>query len=214
MMVQKYLTCMIIQVLNNMTNHKEFLTNYLDEQSSCLRELSKNTSLLESIIEKLLDARSSDSLVITIGNGGSASTASHFTADLLKTAIMKDQKRFQSLCLTDNIPVMTAWSNDVSYDEIFKEQLKNFIKKNDVLVAFSGSGTSKNVVKALELAKKSGAYLIGFTGMSGGDFKEICDICIKVPSTNMLTIESFHIMLCHVITSCIRQTGTPEFSYE
>ena len=91
-MVQKYLTCMIIQVLNNMTNHKEFLTNYLDEQSSCLRELSKNTSLLESIIEKLLDARSSDSLVITIGNGGSASTASHFTADLLKTAIMKDQK--------------------------------------------------------------------------------------------------------------------------
>jgi len=213
-MVQKYLTYMIIQVPNKMANHKEFLNNYLNEQSSCLRELSNDVILLESIVEKLLIARSSNSLVITIGNGGSASTASHFTADLLKTAIMKDEKRFQSLCLTDNIPVMTAWSNDTSFEEIFKEQLKNFVKKNDVLVAFSGSGTSKNVVKALELAKESDAYLIGFTGMSGGDFEKICDICIKVPSTNMLTIESFHLMLCHVITSCIRKTGTPEFSYE
>lgn len=213
-MVQKYLTYMIIQVPNKMANHKEFLNNYLNEQSSCLRELSNDVVLLESIVEKLLIARSSNSLVITIGNGGSASTASHFTADLLKTAIMKDEKRFQSLCLTDNIPVMTAWSNDTSFEEIFKEQLKNFVKKNDVLVAFSGSGTSKNVVKALELAKESDAYLIGFTGMSGGDFEKICDICIKVPSTNMLTIESFHLMLCHVITSCIRKTGTPEFSYE
>jgi len=214
MMVQKYLTCTIIQVPNKMTNNKEFLANYLSEQSSCLRELSNNTSLFESVVEKLLDARSSDSLVITMGNGGSASTASHFTADLLKTAIMKDQKRFRALCLTDNIPVMTAWSNDTSYDEIFKEQLRNFVKKDDVIIAFSGSGTSKNVVKALELAKESGAYLIGFTGMSGGDFTEICDICIKIPSTNMLTIESFHLMLCHIITSCIRETGTPEFSYE
>ncbi len=214
MMVQKYLTYTTIQVPNKMTNHKEFLTKYLNEQFSCLKELSNNTTLLESVVEKLLVARSSNSLIITMGNGGSASTASHFTADLLKTTIMKDQKRFQSLCLTDNIPVMTAWSNDTSYDEIFKEQLRNFIKKNDVIVAFSGSGTSKNIVKALEFAKNSGAYVIGFTGMSGGDFTEICDICIKIPSTNMLTIESFHLMLCHVITSCIRETGTPEFSYE
>ena len=197
-----------------MTNEKEFLTNYLNEQSSCLKELSNDTTLLTSIVEKLLEARSSDSLIITMGNGGSASTASHFTADLLKTAIMKDKKRFRSLSLTDNIPVMSAWSNDTSYDEIFKEQLQNFIKKNDVIIAFSGSGTSKNVVKALELAKKSGAYLIGFTGMSGGNFTKICDICIKIPSINMLTIESFHLMLCHVIISCIRQTGIPKFSYE
>jgi len=214
MRVQKYLTYTIIRVPNKMTNNKEFLTKYLNEQSSCLKELSDNSNLFVLVVEKLLDARSSDSLVITMGNGGSASTASHFTADLLKTAIMKDQKRFRALCLTDNIPVMTAWSNDTSYDEIFKEQLRNFVKKDDVVVAFSGSGTSKNVIKALELAKESGAYLIGFTGMSGGDFTEICDICIKIPSTNMLTIESFHLMLCHVVTSCIRENGIPKFSYE
>jgi D-sedoheptulose 7-phosphate isomerase len=214
MRVQKYLTYTIIRVPNKMTNNKEFLTKCLNEQSSCLKELSDNSDLFVLVVEKLLDARSSDSLVITMGNGGSASTASHFTADLLKTAIIKDQKRFRALCLTDNIPVMTAWSNDTSYDEIFKEQLKNFVKKDDVVVAFSGSGTSKNVIKALELAKESGAYLIGFTGMSGGNFTEICDICIKIPSTNMLTIESFHLMICHVVTSCIRENGIPEFSYE
>ena len=197
-----------------MIDKKELISNYLNDQIICLNKLSDDCNLFALVVEKLLDARSSDSLVISMGNGGSASTASHFTADLLKTAIIQDQKRFCALCLTDNIPVMTAWSNDTSYDEIFKEQLRNFVKKDDVVIVFSGSGTSKNVIKALELAKESGAYLIGFTGMSGGDFTEICDICIKIPSTNMLTIESFHLMLCHVIISCIRETGTPEFSYE
>lgn len=197
-----------------MIDKKEFISNYLNDQISCLKELSDNPDLFTVIVEKLLHARLSGSLIITMGNGGSASTASHFTADLLKTAIMKDQPRFRALCLTDNIPVMTAWSNDTSYDEIFKEQLRNFVKKDDIIIAFSGSGTSKNVVTALELAKELGAYLIGFTGLTGGNFTKICDICIKIPSTNMLTIESFHLMLCHVITSCIRETGTPEFSYE
>ena len=197
-----------------MIDKKELISNYLNDQITCLNKLSDDCNLFALVVEKLLDARSSDSLVISMGNGGSASTASHFTADLLKTAIIQDQKRFCALCLTDNIPVMTAWSNDTSYDEIFKEQLRNFVKKDDVVIVFSGSGTSKNVIKALELAKESGAYLIGFTGMSGGDFTEICDICIKIPSTNMLTIESFHLMLCHVVTSCIRENGIPKFSYE
>ena len=197
-----------------MTNHKEFISNYLNDQSSCLTELSSQFEIISSIVEKLIAARSSNSLVITMGNGGSASTASHFTADLLKTAIMKDEKRFQAICLSDNVPVMTAWGNDTSYDEIFAQQLINFLKSDSIVIAFSGSGTSKNVVNALETAKNAGAFLIGFTGKSGGAFPQICDICIQIPSSNMLTIESFHLMLCHVITSCIRETGTPEFSYE
>ena len=213
MMEQKYLTYMIIQEPNKM-NNKDSISKYLNEQSSCLKELSNDVSLFLQVVEKLLNARSSESLIITMGNGGSSSTASHFVADLLKTTILENEKRFRALCLTDNIPVMTAWSNDTSYDEIFKEQIKNFIKKDDIVIGFSGSGTSENVVKALEFAKNAGAYTIGFTGMSGGNFPQICDICIKIPSTNMLTIESFHLMSCHVITSCIRETGNPEFSYE
>lgn len=197
-----------------MLNKKEFISNLLNEQSSCLKNLDNEIDLITVIIEKLIQARDSDSIILTMGNGGSSSTASHFIADLLKTAILKDEKRFRALCLTDNIPVFTAWANDTSYDEIFKEQLRNFVNKNSVVIAFSGSGTSKNVINALELAKSSGAYLIGFTGTPGGNFPKICDICIKIPSTNMLTIESFHLMICHIIISCIRETGIPEFSYE
>ena len=149
-----------------------------------------------------------------MGNGGSSSTASHFVSDLLKTSIIKNTKRFDAISLTDNIPVLTAWANDTSYEEIFSEQLKNSIKKNDIVIAFSGSGTSKNVVKALKLAKTFEAFSIGFTGKSGGEFPHLCDICVKIPSNDMLTIESFHVMLCHIITSGIRNMGIPEFSYE
>ena len=99
--------------------------------------------------------------------------------------------------------------------EVYEEfTLNHKPKKNDIVIAFSGSGTSKNVVKALKLARNSEAFSIGFTGKSGGEFPNLCDICVKVQSTDMLTIESFHVMLCHIITSGIRQTGTPEFSYE
>ena len=197
-----------------MNDSNMFLKKYLDEQSSCLVSLTSQTSLISSIVEKLLEGRENGSRIFIMGNGGSSSTASHFASDLLKTSITKNTKRFDATSLTDNIPVLTAWANDTSYEEIFSEQLKNFIKKNDIVIAFSGSGTSKNVVKALKLARDSEAFSIGFTGKSGGEFPNLCDICVKVPSTDMLTIESFHVMLCHIITSGIRQTGTPEFSYE
>ena len=90
-------------------NNKDSISKYLNEQSSCLKELSNDVSLFLQVVEKLLNARSSESLIITMGNGGSSSTASHFVADLLKTTILENEKRFRALCLTDNIPVMTAW---------------------------------------------------------------------------------------------------------
>jgi D-sedoheptulose 7-phosphate isomerase len=197
-----------------MNDSNMFLKKYLDEQSSCLVSLTSQISLISSIVEKLLEGRENGSRIFIMGNGGSSSTASHFVSDLLKTSITKNTKRFDATSLTDNIPVLTAWANDTSYEEIFSEQLKNFIKKNDIVIAFSGSGTSKNVVKALKLARDSEAFSIGFTGKSGGEFPNLCDICVKVQSTDMLTIESFHVMLCHIITSGIRQIGIPEFSYE
>lgn len=214
MMVQKYLICTIMQVQNEMTDTSNFLKKYIEDQKICLDNLSEQIDLISSIIEKLLHARQNSSKIVTMGNGGSSSTASHFVSDLLKTSIVKDEKRFDAICLTDNIAVLTAWANDTSYDEIFKEQLTNFLKRDDIVIAFSGSGTSKNVIKALEYAKDCGAFLIGFTGKSGGDFPKLCDLCVKIPSSDMLTIESFHVMLCHMITAGIRQTGIPEFKYE
>jgi len=135
-------------------------------------------------------------------------------SDLLKTSITKKNKRFKAISFVDNLPVILAWANDASYDDIFVEQLKNLVSKGDVVIAFSGSGKSENVVKALRFAKKNGAICIGFTGMHGGYFPKLCDICCAVPSNNMLIIESTHVILCHCIVDAIRNLGKPLFQYE
>lgn len=192
----------------------ELLDKYLQEQDLCLKNILDNQKTLHEIISILIDARNSGNKIITCGNGGSASTASHFVSDLLKTTIIKNEKRFTAISLVDNFAVNSAWANDVSYDTIFSEQLKNFLNKNDIVIAFSGSGNSPNVVKALEFAKTIGAITIGFTGIPGGLFPKICDHYYLVPSHNMLTIESFHVLLCHGIISTLRELGEPLFKYE
>jgi D-sedoheptulose 7-phosphate isomerase len=166
------------------------------------------------MINILLKARDNGNKIYTMGNGGSASTASHFVSDLLKTSITKGDKRFFAISLVDNIPVNFAWANDVSYNAIFKEQLKNFLAKNDILIGFSGSGKSGNVVEAMKYGKENGAICIGITGMDGGDLLKICDECFVVPNNDMLAIESIHIMLCHCIVATIRNMGRPLFKYE
>lgn len=196
-----------------MTILSKIFQNSLGDYRKCLSTLSSEKELLD-VISILLKTRDQEKKIFSIGNGGSASTASHFTSDLLKTCILKNTKRFQAICLSDNIPVLTAWANDTSYEKIYSEQLENFISINDVVIAFSGSGTSKNIVTALKLAKSKKAFVIGFTGKSGGDFPSICDITVKIDSKDMLMIESMHVLLCHIIVNCIRNTGTPEFTYE
>ncbi|AJM91271.1 D-sedoheptulose-7-phosphate isomerase [Nitrosopumilus piranensis] len=189
------------------------LHSFLDEQKICVSNITKNSKDLEDLIRLLIKARNNGKKIFTMGNGGSGSTASHFVSDLLKTAIIKDKKRFQAFSLTDNIPVILAWSNDVSYDRIFIEQLKNTVSNGDVVIAFSGSGNSKNLISALKFCKKNHVKCIGFSGSLGGKMKQYCDLCIRVPSTDMLTIESQHVLLCHGIVSTIRKLGNPQFKY-
>lgn len=191
-------------------NTSEFIINL----NNSLNDLKSEEKILNEITKIFIKKRDSGNKIIIFGNGGSASTSSHFVSDLLKTSITKNSKRFRAISLVDNIPVMTAWSNDVSYDDVFVEQLKNFIESGDLIVAFSGSGKSENIIKAIKYANASNATVIGFTGMSGGSFPDICDICHIVPSNDMLIIESIHVMLCHCIISTIRNLGEPEFKYE
>jgi D-sedoheptulose 7-phosphate isomerase len=190
------------------------LTSLLNQQQDCIKKIQKNSDLIDQIIQILINGRNSGKRIFTMGNGGSGSTASHFVADLLKTVITKDDKRFSAISLVDNIPVSLAWSNDVSYEEIFVEQLKNHFSKGDIIIAFTGSGNSKNVIKALKYGKKNGAICIGITGMTGGQLPIICDVCFLVPSSNMLTIESMHLLICHCIIEVIRKSGKPMFSYD
>ena len=197
-----------------MSKTKGNIESFLKEQELCLEQISKEKKTIEKIIKILIQARDKEKKIYTLGNGGSASTASHFVSDLLKTAITKNNKRFSAISLADNIPVMLAWSNDTSYDDVFVEQLKNFLSKGDIVIGFSGSGKSRNIIKTMKYGKKNGAVCIGLTGMSGGDFPKICDVCLVVPSNDMLAIESAHVTLCHCIISAIRKLGKPMFTYE
>jgi len=193
---------------------RECIDGFLEQQNSCFEKLSDQTEIITKITNLLIKTRDKGKNIYVMGNGGSGSTASHFVSDLLKTAITKGNKRFSAISLVDNTPVLLAWSNDSSYEEIFVEQLRNFLSKGDVVIAFSGSGKSKNVIKAFKFAKKKGAYCIGFTGMNGGYFPKLSDICCVVNNYDMLIIESAHLALCHCIVTAIRKLGSPMFHYE
>lgn len=198
----------------NKSNITNSVNDFLEIQSQCINEIKENSKNINKIIKIIISARNNSKTIFTMGNGGSGSTASHFVSDLQKTMIMKNEKRIKANSLVDNIPVILAWSNDVSFESIFEEQLKNQVEKGDIVIAFSGSGKSKNVVNALKFAKKKGAKCIGFTGKDGGYFNRICDVVFRVPSNDMLTIESQHIVICHCIADTIRNLGNPMFKYD
>ncbi len=193
---------------------KEHIPTFFDNHIRSMKDLNEQFDTIEEIINLLKKVQTNGNTIFTIGNGGSGSTASHFVSDLLKTAITKDEKRFAAISLVDNIPVNLAWSNDQSFESIFVEQLKNFLKSDDLLFVFSGSGNSKNVINAIEYAKQNNAMCVGFTGMDGGKLKNMCDLCITVPSNNMLIIESIHLAICHCLIESIRKSGSPLFKYE
>ena len=193
--------------------NKEKVHEYLDQQINSTSSLKENYEELEKIFNILKNARDSGNHVFVMGNGGSASTASHFVADLLKTSITNENRRFKAISLSDNIPVLLAWSNDESYDTIFSNQLENFVEKDDVVIGISGSGNSKNVLNAIQLANEKHATTIGLNGKGGGKLSEIVKINLTVKSDDMLTIETIHLLICHLLTTMIRSNGTPKFNY-
>ena len=160
---------------------------------------------LEEAIDVLLSAAYVGSTIFIMGNGGSAATASHFACDLAKGAIVPGGPRFRAIALTDNVPLITAWSNDVAYEDIFAEQLCNLIGRGDVVVAFSGSGNSPNVLRAVALARQQGGITIGFSGFDGGQLSRVVDVPVVVPCHCMEQIEDVHLVLCHLMTTALRQ---------
>jgi D-sedoheptulose 7-phosphate isomerase len=161
---------------------------------------------IEEAANQLYRAYQEGRRVFLFGNGGSASLASHFACDLGKgTADAGNrEKRFRVLSLTDNTALLTAWANDTSYEQVFAEQLRNFIQYGDVAFAISGSGSSRNVLLALQAARQAGSINIGLTGFKGGKMKELCDVCIVIPSDNMQIIEDFHLSTAHALFTVVR----------
>jgi D-sedoheptulose 7-phosphate isomerase len=154
---------------------------------------------VERAIAILTEAREEGRRIFVFGNGGSASAASHFATDLVKGASFGRDTRFRVLALTDSLPTITAYSNDVSYECVFVEQLKNFAEPGDVAIAISGSGNSPNVLRAIEYANAIGCRTIALSGRDGGKLGPMAQLNLQVSHPHMGRIEDAHLIMLHMI---------------
>jgi D-sedoheptulose 7-phosphate isomerase len=181
---------------------RESLIAYLERLGHVLRALPVEP--IARIAHLLLEAGRAGRSVWVLGNGGSAATASHFACDLAKTATVVGAPRLRALALTDNVPLLTAWGNDVSYEVVFAEQVRSFVRADDLVVAISASGNSPNVLAAAAVTLDQGARLIGITGFGGGRLQPLCDVCLTVPSAEYGPVEDAHMILVHAVTAALR----------
>lgn len=172
-------------------------SQYLEYFSTTLSRLDGDQ--VEKMVDLVIDAYDNDRTVFIIGNGGSASNASHLANDLVKGTLksMDQTKRLRALALTDNLALMTAYANDEGYQTIFEQQLRTFAKPGDLVIAISGSGNSPNVIQAIEWANANNLHTIGVTGFGGGKLKEIAQTSVHVPLNDMCTSESVHSVIFH-----------------
>lgn len=178
-------------------NGIDVVKRYIDGVKAVLDALPIDE--IEDIAEILYQAYKANKKIILMGNGGSAATASHFACDLAKGCAISGKRRFRSFALSDSISMVTAYANDLGYEEIFAEQLKNIVEKGDIVIGISASGNSKNILKAMELANKRSAVSIGLTGFKGGKIKGSVYKCLIVPSDSMEQIEDTHLMILHAL---------------
>ena len=186
-----------------------YVQRYVEETRDALQDRYLAEGIAK-VVPVLLEARRTGRTIFFFGNGGSASTASHFVCDIGKATIRGDGKRFKCLALVDSVESVTAWANDAEYAKVFSEQLRGLAVKGDVAVGISGSGNSPNVLRAMELAHELGLRTVALTGMGGGKLKGLAEIPIVVPSNSMQHIEDVHLLICHVLTAYLRdETQAP-----
>lgn len=180
-----------------MADFKKDILEYYDREKKVIDDL--NVDEIDKAMNALLKAYRMDATIYVFGNGGSSATASHMVVDFNKGACSEVQERFRFVCLNDNIPTLMAVANDVSFEDVFYYQLENKIKKEDVILAISGSGNSKNVIKAVEYAKKQGCQIIGMTGYDGGKLDKLSDFHLHVPVEDMQITEDIHMSFDHMM---------------
>jgi D-sedoheptulose 7-phosphate isomerase len=150
-------------------------------------------------IDLFKEARANSRHIFVCGNGGSAATASHFACDIVKGASYSRSQRFRIMALNEQLATVTAYANDVSYDCVFVEQLRNFAQAGDLVMAISGSGNSPNVIRAVEYANSIGCRTIALTGRDGGKLGPLAQLNIHVSAPHMGRIEDAHMIICHMI---------------
>lgn len=173
------------------------MKEYLEKLKSALSSLDQKE--IEKIADLLDRAREEGKNIYIFGNGDSATNSLHFAMDLSKGVIIPGKKRFRAISLAENVPLMTAWANDTSYEEVFKGQLENFLQPGEIVIGISGSGNSPNVLKAIEFANQKGAITIGLTAMGGGKLKSAAKHAIIVDTDSMEIAEDVHFVLGHMV---------------
>jgi D-sedoheptulose 7-phosphate isomerase len=183
----------------------DYLKSYKEKSLGVMERISEEA--VAQLITLLADAREADRQIFLCGNGGSASTASHLANDLGKGASWDRENRFRVLALTDNVSWITALANDTGYSRIFVEQLKNYANSDDLLIAFSGSGNSPNVLEAIQWANDNSVVTVGITGRPGGKLGEMARYPIFVESSHMGHIEEGHFLIQHLVGYYFMEAG-------
>ena len=186
--------------MNTLTIEQE-IEIFFNKVISTLRKIDRS-DLIE-LVNLLLSAYYNERTIFIFGNAGSGNTASHFCGDFLKGVSHGLDKRFKIICLNDNISCFMAIANDISYEDIFIEQLKNFLQKDDLVIGISCSGNSINVVKALEYANQTGAITVAFCGFTGGEVKKVAHHAIHADINDMEVSEDIHLIVTHFLKQAI-----------
>jgi D-sedoheptulose 7-phosphate isomerase len=181
----------------------EFIQNYISTLQLTMDQLPRQA--IADVIALLQRARMRGGQVFILGNGGSASTASHFACDLAKNTRQEGLPHFRVIGLTDNIAMFSALANDEGYENVFSVQLASLVRPDDIVIAISASGNSQNVIRAAEVAHQYGAIVVGFTGFDGGDLRQLANFSIHVNSHVIEHVEDMHLILEHLIVKTIKE---------
>lgn len=178
------------------------VSSYLGEMEDVVKSISRTQ--VRAVVDRLFEGWQLGRTTYIIGNGGSASTASHMMNDLNKMTSFEQAPRFRAIALTDNMPYITAIGNDIEYADVFFEQLRNLLLPNDILIAISGSGNSENVIRAANYAKQIGASVVGLCGRPGSRLCECADTVVTVPAQSICHQEDGHLIINHTIALALR----------
>lgn len=180
---------------------KEKIKAYLGREIQAIQNLNLND--IETAVKAIMAAYEREATIYIFGNGGSAATASHFVCDFNKGICEKKEKKFNLVCLSDNTPMLTAIANDISYEDVFYFQLVHKLKETDLVIGISGSGNSRNVIKAVDYAKSIGTPVVGITGYHGGKLKELADYHMDAMVDDMQISEDIHMIFDHMMYNAL-----------
>jgi D-sedoheptulose 7-phosphate isomerase len=177
--------------------------DYFDTMNRVIQQI--DYAKIDALVDMLVKAQREKRQVFILGNGGSACTSSHFGLEFVMTGEAGGPKALQARSLTDNVGLITALANDISYDDIFRSQLASYANPGDIVIAISGSGNSPNVVKTCEWAKANQVTVVGVTGFDGGTLKAMADLSIHIPNNNYGIVEDLHMSIGHIAGQRLHQ---------